>query len=280
MTDHKTIGFIGAGNMAETLLCGLIDSNQARPEHITCSDVRPKHLEALATRHGIRTTTDNKALVQASDIVIYAVKPQNIADVLKETATVLDRTKLMISIVAGVPLAAIEALVGADQRLIRVMPNLCVAVKAGATAIVAGPRAEPQDIDQAMGIFQSVGRCVQIKEDDLLDAVTGLSGSGPAYVFLIAEALADGGVKMGLTRAAAQELAAQTLFGAAKMLLETKSHPAELKDMVTSPAGTTIAGLHALEQSGLRGTLIGAVEAAARRSKELGRLVVQKFNAG
>jgi len=279
MIENKTIGFIGAGNMAETLLGGLIDANRSKPEQITCSDVRPKRLEELQSRYGIQITDDNTALVRASDIVIYAVKPQNLAEVLQQSAPALDPSKLVISIAAGVPLAAIETLIGRDQRLIRVMPNLCVAVKAGATAIVPGKSAKPEDVNLAMGIFNSVGRCVSLKEDHLLDAVTGLSGSGPAYVFMIADALADGGVKMGLTRSEALEFAAQTLLGAAKMILETKLHPAELKDRVTSPAGTTIAGIHSLEKAGLRGALTSAVEAATLRSRELGEMVIRKFNA-
>jgi pyrroline-5-carboxylate reductase len=278
MLVNKTIGFIGAGNMAETLLSGLISSNQSRPEGITCSDVRPKRLDQLKERYGIRTTSDNKAVIQASDIVIYAVKPQIIAEVLKETAESLTISKLVISIAAGVPLAAIESLIHKDLRLIRAMPNLCVAVKEGATAIAAGAHAKAEDIDLAMAIFNSVGRCVFLKENYLLDAVTGLSGSGPAYIFLIVDALADAGVKMGLSRSDARELASQTVLGAAKMLLETNLHPGELKDMVTSPGGTAIAGLHTLEKGGLRTTLINAVEAATLRAKELGEIMIHKFN--
>jgi pyrroline-5-carboxylate reductase len=278
MLNDKTIGFIGAGNMAETLLSGLISSNQSKPEHIICSDVRLNRLDQLKERYGIRTTTDNKAVIQTSEIVIYAVKPQIMAEVIKETAEVLDISKLVISIAAGVPLTAIESLIHKDLRLIRAMPNLCVAVREGATAIAAGAHARKEDIDQALTIFKSVGRCIFLKENHLLDAVTGLSGSGPAYIFLIVDALADAGVKMGLSRLDARELASQTVLGAAKMLLDTNLHPGELKDMVTSPGGTAIAGLHTLEKGGLRTTLINAVEAATLRSKELGELMIRKFN--
>lgn len=279
MLKDKSIGFIGAGNMAETLLSGLISSEQSKPEKIICSDVRPKHLDQLKDRYGIRVTGDNQAVIQSSDIIIYAVKPQIMADVLKETADILDISKLVISIAAGVPLPAIESLTGKNLRLIRVMPNLCVAVKAGATAITAGAHAGPEDIEQALAIFNSVGRCVYLKDHNLLDAVTGLSGSGPAYIFMIIEALSDAGVKMGLSRPEAQELSCQTVLGAAKMLLETNLHPAQLKDMVTSPGGTTIAGLHALEKGGLRAMLIDAVEAATLRSRELGEIMTQKFES-
>jgi pyrroline-5-carboxylate reductase len=279
MSKDKTFGFIGAGNMAENLLSGLIASDQAKPGNITCSDVRPQRLKELEDRYGIQTTSDNNTVIRSSEIVIYAVKPQVIADVLKETADVLDLSKLIISIAAGVPLAAIQAVVDKDLRLIRAMPNLCVAVREGAIAITAGPHAKPEDIDQAKAIFDAVGRCVFLKENHLLDPVTGLSGSGPGYVFLIIEALADAGVKMGLSRPEARQLSAQTVLGAAKMVLTSDAHPAELKDMVTSPGGTTIAGLHALEKGGLRAVLMDAIEAATLRSEELGQMVTRKFSA-
>ena len=278
MLKNKTIGFIGAGNMAETLLSGLIGSDQSEPGKIICSDVRPKRLDQLKERYGIGTSTNNQEVIRSSEIIIYAVKPQIMADVLNETAGALDLSKLIISIAAGVPLAAIESLIHKDLRLIRAMPNLCVAVKEGATAIAAGAHTRQEDIDQAMAIFGSVGRCVFLKENHLLDAVTGLSGSGPAYIFLIVDALADAGVKMGLSRSDARELASQTVLGSAKMLLETNLHPAELKDMVTSPGGTSIAGLHTLEKGGLRTTLMDAVEAATLRSRELGEMMIRKFN--
>ncbi len=279
MLSEKTIGFIGAGNMAETLFSGLIGSGLSTPDKIICSDVRSEWLQELQKRHGITTTTENNTVIQTAQIIIYAVKPQIMADVIRETAHGLDMSKLIISIAAGVPLAAIESLVHKDLRLIRCMPNVCVAVKEGASAITAGQHARPEDIDMAMAIFRSVGRCVYLKENYLLDAVTGLSGSGPGYIFMILDALADAGVKAGLPRAEATELSAQTVLGAAKMLLETHVHPGQLKDMVTSPGGTTIAGLHALEKGGLRATLIDAVEAATLRSRELGEMVTHKFDS-
>lgn len=278
MLSNKTIGFIGAGNMAETLLGGLISSKQSKPEDIICSDVRQPRLAELTKQYGIQTTTDNKEVINASEIIIYAVKPQIIAEVFKETADILDASKLIISIAAGVPMAAIETLLHKDLRLIRSMPNVCVAVKEGATAIAAGDHAKAEDIDMAMAIFNSVGRCIFLKENHLLDAVTGLSGSGPAYIFMIVDALADAGVKMGLSREDARELSSQTVLGAAKMLLETNLHPGQLKDMVTSPGGTAIAGLHTLEKGGIRTTLINGVEAATLRSKELGDIMFEKIN--
>jgi pyrroline-5-carboxylate reductase len=273
MLDNKTIGFIGAGNMAETLMGGLINSKQSKPENLICSDIRDARLGELANQYKIQTTTNNRTVVKTSDIIIYAVKPQIMADVVKETADTLDMSKLIISIAAGVPMAAIGSLLGKDLRLIQAMPNVCVAVNEGATAIAAGAHAKAGDIDMAKAIFNCVGRCIFLKESHLLDAVTGLSGSGPAYIFMMVDALADAGVKMGLSREDAHELSSQTVLGAAKMLLETKIHPGRLKDMVTSPGGTTIAGLHTLEKGGLRSTLISAVEAATLRSKELGNIM-------
>lgn len=277
MLKNKTIAMLGTGNMGEALINGLIVSQSAEPQNIICTDVREDKLAAIADKYGVTTTTDNIEAVNASQIVIYAVKPQIIADVLKETAPYLDMTKLVISIAAGVPMAAIESCLGKDLRLIRVMPNIAVSVREGATAIAAGKHASKDDIQAAKAIFDSVGKCVFIKENILMDAVTGLSGSGPAYIFLIIDAMADAGVKMGLSREDALCLSAQTVLGAAKLLIETKEHPGYLKDKVTSPGGTAIAGIHTLEMGGLRTTMINAVEAATNRSKELGEMIVQHF---
>ena len=278
MLSNKTIGFIGAGNMAETLISGLINSKQSRPDQLVCSDIRQSRLDELTDRHGIQTTSDNKALIKASDIIIFAVKPQTMGEVLRETTDSLDKSKLIISVAAGVPLAAMAKVFQKKLRLIRAMPNLCVAVKEGATAIATGNHTQPDDVDLALSVFQSTGRCIVLKGDQLLDAVTGLSGSGPAYIFLILDALADAGVKMGLTREDAQVLSSQTVLGSAKMLMETGLTPGQLKDMVTSPGGTTIAGLHALEKGRLRATLINGVEAATIRSKELGDMMIDQIS--
>ncbi len=278
MLSNKTIGFIGAGNMAETLINGLISSNQSSPDHLICSDIRSSRLNELADQYGIQTNTDNTALIKASDIIIFAVKPQNMGDVLKETAVSLDLSKLIISVAAGVPIAAMTKVFQKELRLVRAMPNVCVAVKEGATAIATGDHTRPEDVDMASAVFQSIGRCIVLNGDHLLDAVTGLSGSGPAYVFMILDALADAGVKMGLSREDAQLLASQTVLGSAKMLLETGLTPGQLKDKVTSPGGTTIAGLHALEKGRLRATLISGVEAATLRSKELGDIMIDQID--
>jgi len=280
MLNNKKIGMIGTGNMGQALIDGLIASGSAQAENIICSDASERQLEPIREKYAVQTTTDNIAVVKASDIIIYAIKPQIMSLVLKETADYLDMSKLIISIAAGVPMAAIESLLDKDLRLIRVMPNVAVAVKEGATAVAAGGQATDEDIQLAMAIFDSVGKSIFLKENYLMDAITGLSGSGPAYIFMIVDALADAGVKMGLSRKDAQVLASQTILGSAKLLLETKSHPGELKDSVTSPGGTAIAGLHTLEKGGLRTTLINAVEAATNRSKELGEAMIKNFANG
>jgi pyrroline-5-carboxylate reductase len=277
MLNHKKIGFIGSGNMGEALISGLISSGSSDPLHIICSDVSEERLEQMASTYAVTVTTDNLKVVRESDIVIYAIKPQIMASVLMETAEALDMSKIVISIAAGVPLAAIESCLNKDLRLIRVMPNVAVAVKEGAAAVAAGVHTQPEDIQLAMAIFNSVGKCIFLKENYLMDAVTGLSGSGPAYIFMIVDALADAGVKMGLSRRHSLLLASQTILGAAKLLQETKAHPGALKDSVTSPGGTAIAGLHTLEKGGLRTTLINAVEAATQRSKELGDMMIKNF---
>jgi pyrroline-5-carboxylate reductase len=280
MLNSKKIGMIGTGNMGQALIDGLIGSGAAQAGNIICSDASEHQLDGIRQRYNVQTTTDNIAVVKAADIIIYAIKPQIMATVVKETADYLDMSKLIISIAAGVPMAAIESLLDKDLRLIRVMPNVAVAVKEGATAVAAGGQATDEDIGLAMAIFDSVGKTIFLKENYLMDAITGLSGSGPAYIFMIVDALADAGVKMGLSRKDAQVLASQTILGSAKLLLETKSHPGELKDSVTSPGGTAIAGLHTLEKGGLRTTLINAVEAATNRSKELGEAMIKNFANG
>lgn len=278
MLNDKKIGLIGSGNMGQALISGLIVSGSTIAENIICSDVKEDKLEAMRETYGVHTTKSNQEVVVASEIIIYAVKPQIMASVLRETADSLDMSKLVISIAAGVPMEAIESCLNKDLRLIRVMPNVAASVKEGAAAIAAGAHAREEDIELAMSIFNSVGRSVFLKENDLMDAVTGLSGSGPAYIFLIVDAMADAGVKVGLARQDALLLSIQTVLGAAKMLLETKAHPGQLKDMVTSPGGTAIAGLHTLEKGGLRTTLINAVEAATMRSKELGDIMIKNFS--
>jgi pyrroline-5-carboxylate reductase len=278
MLKDKKIGFIGSGNMGEALISGLVLSESTSPENIICSDIREEPLLNMQEKYGIATTTSNVEVVTNSEIIIYATKPQILAAVLQETADVLDKSKLVISIAAGVPLAAIASGLKKELRLIRVMPNICAFVKESATAIAAGEYVNNGDIEIAKAIFDSVGVSVFIEENILMDAFTGLSGSGPAYVFLIIDAMADAGVKMGLSRRDSLLLSAQTVMGSAKLLLETNEHPGQLKDRVTSPGGTSIAGIHTLEQGGLRTTIMDAVEAATNRSCELGELMIKNFN--
>ncbi|MBA3010553.1 MAG: pyrroline-5-carboxylate reductase [Proteobacteria bacterium] len=277
MLQEKKIGFIGSGNMGEALVSGLVLSKAAKPENIICSDISQELLEEIRTKYGVLTTTNNLEVVQKSEIIVYATKPQIIGSVLKETAPALDKSKLIISIAAGVPLAAIAAGLGKQLRLIRSMPNICAFVKESATAIAAGDFVLEGDVEMARAIFDSVGKTVFIQENVLMDAFTGLSGSGPAYIFIIVDAMADAGVKMGLSRKDALFLSTQTVLGAARLLQESKEHPGKLKDRVASPGGTAIAGIHTLEQGGLRTTLINAVEAATKRSKELGDAMVKDF---
>ncbi|MGH7326646.1 MAG: pyrroline-5-carboxylate reductase [Candidatus Rokuibacteriota bacterium] len=264
------VGFVGSGNMGEALIRGLVAANVVPAEAIWASDVRIERLKELDRQYGIQLAPSNVELVRQADVVILAVKPQIITPVLREIAPAMTKRKLMISLAAGVSTARIRALVGKDVRLIRVMPNTPALVLEGVTAIAKADGLEPDDLDVAGEIFSAVGRVV-VLDEDLLDAVTGLSGSGPAYVALVIESLADGGVKMGLDRLTAMTLATQTVLGAAKLLLETGMHPGALKDMVSSPGGTSITGIAALEEGGIRTTFIKAVERATLRSKELGQ---------
>ncbi|MCK5195549.1 MAG: pyrroline-5-carboxylate reductase [Desulfobulbaceae bacterium] len=279
MLKDKTISMIGTGNMGEAIVSGLISSKSTAAENIICTDVREDQLESVKEKYGVAVTTNNLDAVKASEIIIYAVKPQIIASVLKETASCLDMSKIIISIAAGVPMAAIESCLQKDLRLIRVMPNIAAFVKESASVVAAGKNATMDDIKLAMAIFDSMGKSIFIKENVLMDAVTGLSGSGPAYIFLIVDAMADAGVKVGLSREDALFLSIQTVLGSAKLLMETKEHPGRLKDMVTSPGGTAISGIHTLEKGGLRTTLINAVEVATKRSKELGEIVIKNFSS-
>ncbi len=270
MALDKKIAFLGGGNMAEALIKGLIASGMAGPDRILVADVSTDRLTHLKKTYGVLPQKTNVDAVREAGIIILSVKPQVIDKVLAEIAPAVDNTKLVISIAAGVPVTKIERALPAGAHVVRVMPNTPALVLAGAAAIAAGSKATSDDVTLSQDIFNSVGRSVVV-EEKLMDAVTGLSGSGPAYVFMIIDALSDAGVKAGLPRQLALELAAQTVYGSAKMVLETKEHPGKLRDMVTSPAGTTIEGLHALEKGKLRATLMNAVEAATARSKELGK---------
>ena len=274
MSVNKTIGFIGAGNMAEAMIRGLLRGSDFAPAQITASGPREERVRELREAYKINATIDNR-IPAAAQIVVLSVKPQILSRVLDEVADTIQSETLVISIAAGVPVAAIQARLAGGTRVVRAMPNTPALVDAAATAIAGGEHARESDLEDAKRIFDAIGLTV-ILEETQLDAVTGLSGSGPAYVFLILEALSDAGVKVGLSRRTAQLLAAQTVLGSAKLLLETNEHPGRLKDMVTSPGGTAITGLHTLEAGGVRTTLMNAVEAATRRSRELGEALMRK----
>ena len=270
MAIDKKIAFLGGGNMAEALIKGLLAAGAAKADQIFVTDISSDRLEHLKKTYGIIIQKNNGETVEQSGIILLCVKPQVIDRVLEEIAPVADTSKLVISIAAGITIGRMERVLTGKPRVIRVMPNTPALVLAGAAGLAGGKNATGDDLALAQSIFNSVGRSFVVDEK-LMDAVTGLSGSGPAYVFEIIDALSDAGVKAGLPRQLALELAAQTVYGAAKMVLETKEQPGRLRDMVTSPGGTTIEGLHALEKGKLRATLMNAVEAATARSRELGK---------
>ena len=270
MNQPPRIGFLGAGKMATALARGWIQAGLARPDQVLASDPIEATRAAFTRETGGRAVADNRQVIDGSDVLILAVKPQNMAALLAEMQPLLVARHLIVSIAAGISLSQFTAKLGPTIRLVRVMPNAPCQVGASASAYAAGPGATTDDVRLVDRLLNSVGRAMAVPEK-LLDAVTGLSGSGPAFVFVMIEALSDGGVRMGLPRDVATLLAAQTVFGAAKMLLDTGLHPGALKDMIASPGGTTIAGLHEIERGGLRGILMDAVEAAALRSEELGK---------
>ena len=270
MASELTLGFLGAGKMATALARGFTAAKLTSAKNLVASDVMEGARKAFADETGVKPMPTNLAVCKAASILLLAVKPDQVAGVLAEIRAHVTAKHLLISIAAGVPLAKLEAGLAPGARVIRVMPNTPALVGASASAFAVGSHATPADAALAQKLFSSVGIALQVKES-LLDAVTGLSGSGPAYAYQIIEALSDGGVAAGLPRDVATKLAAQTLLGAAKMVLETGQHPGALKDMVTSPGGTTIEGLHELEKAGVRGGLMNAVRAAAEKSKKLGQ---------
>jgi pyrroline-5-carboxylate reductase len=270
MLNDRELTLIGGGNMGEAILKGLLAAQLLTPQQVTVTDVIEARVAYLRETYAVRSMTDNAKAVAQADLIILAVKPQDVVPTIQGIAPAVNDQQVVISIAAGVPTAKIEAAFGRPMRVVRVMPNTPALVLAGAAGLCAGSRATPEDLHVARTLFDALGKTVVVSEA-LMDTVTGLSGSGPAYIFVLIEALADGGVKMGLTRDAALTLAAQTVYGSAKLLLETGAHPGELKDRVASPAGTTIAGLHVLEERAFRGAVIAAVEGATLRSRELGR---------
>lgn len=266
----EKIGVVGAGKIGSAIMRGVIRAGLVSNEQVMASDVSETLRRSVAKDLDVKVTADNAAACLFADIVILAVKPQIVDSVLDGIAAKLGKSKLLISVAAGVPLARLESHLLAGARVVRVMPNIPCIVGAGASCYSGGANATAKDLENVGQILSSFGVAAPL-EEKYLDAVTGLSGSGPAYVFLFIEALADGGVQVGLPRDVALKLALQTVYGSARMALESDKHLGELKDEVTSPGGTTIAGLYALEKGGFHGTVMEAVLNATRRSLELGR---------
>ena len=268
MLKGKTIAIIGAGNMAEAIVSGLLKKGLVRAGQICATDVDAQRLAHFRKTFKVRVSHDNRESAKSSDIVMLAVKPQVMNEVLGGLDLSSVASQLVVTVAAGVSIETIISGLHPAARVVRAMPNTPAVVLEGVTALAGGPGVTAQQLKTARAVFEAMGQVIVVDESHL-DAVTGLSGGGPAYVYLFIEALADGGVKMGLSRSHAQLLAAQTVLGAAKMVIETKQHPGVLKDQVASPGGTTIAGLHQLEEGLLRGTVISAVESATLRCQEL-----------
>lgn len=270
MFNQAMLGFIGGGNMGGALIKGLIAAGLLRPDQILVHDVDRKRLQDLESSYGVKAVERLSDLAAAATIVVLAVKPQVMSRVVSDLKGRLRHRPLIISIAAGVAIDTISRGLGEDLAIVRVMPNTPALVQQSASALARNAAVSDQQMEQALKLFEAVGVAVAV-EEKLLNAVTGLSGSGPAYVLQFIESLIDGGVLMGLPRPIARQLVVQTVFGTATMMLETGRHPAELKDLITSPGGTTITGLQVLEAAGLRGAVMDAVEAATLRSRELGR---------
>lgn len=270
MAARRTIGFLGAGKMATALARGFVRAGLVKPAQLIASDPAEAARARFAGDTGGRTTVLNREVLEFSGRVFLAVKPDQVRSVLAEVRPYFTRRHLLVSVAAGFSLSRLEAELDAGARVVRVMPNTPALVGASASAYALGRCATAADSQVVQQLLAGVGLAVEVKET-WLDAVTGLSGSGPAYACLVLEALSDGGVAAGLPREMATRLAAQTLLGTARMVLETGQHPGSLKDMVASPGGTTIEGLHQLEKAGVRGALMNAVRAAAERSRQLGQ---------
>lgn len=270
MLKGKTIAFLGGGNMSDALIAGLLQAGAAKAEQLIATDVLPARRDHLKRRYHIKTTSKNQEAARLANILVLSVEPQVLDEVLEEVRSVVSPDCLVLSVAAGYPIARVASRLKTVTRIVRAMPNTPSTVREAVTALAFSQGLSDEDQHTARAVFESVGKVVVI-EERLMDAVTGLSGSGPAYVYVMIEALADGGVKMGLPRQVAELLAAQTVLGAARMLIESGEPPGRLKDRVASPGGTTIAGLYQLEKGRLRAALMAAVEAAAKRSAELGK---------
>jgi pyrroline-5-carboxylate reductase len=270
MIASKQVGFIGGGNMGSALVKGLLVSGRLNASQIRVSDISQEKLSHLQETHQVGIAHDNAELASGVDVIVIAVKPQQVGDVLAEIRDSLDHLPLLISIAAGVELAYIEHRIGKPIPIVRVMPNAAALILASASAIAGGTYTETEHLATARELLEAVGLVVEVDEAHM-DAVTGLSGTGPAYVFLFMEALIDAGVMVGLPRPVARNLVLHTTLGGAKLLADSDAHPGALKDLITTPGGTAINALSVLEKGGMRGLLMDAVAAATRRSKELGK---------
>lgn len=270
MLQGKRLGFIGAGNMAEAMIRGVLDSGKVNAGEVTASDSNLERLNVIVEGFGIEGHNRNFEVAKLADIIILSVKPQVMKKVLADIRDEVSQDKLVVSIAAGVGIEKLAAGLKKGTKIVRVMPNTPALVLSGISVICPGAGVSDEDKKSVSAIFDAIGESVVIENEELMDAVTGLSGSGPAYVYTFIEALADAGVKVGLPRDISRRLATQTVYGSAKVAKELDRHPAELRDMVTSPGGTTIAGMGALEEKGFRAAIISAVEAATKRSRELG----------
>jgi pyrroline-5-carboxylate reductase len=262
----ESVGTVGAGNMAEAILRGLLRAGML-PDQLIASDPDPARRKHIASELGVRTTESNAQVAQVSELVVLAVKPAHIEAAAADLPH--DGGPLYVSIIAGCRIATLQRLLGRSARIVRVMPNTPALIGSGVSALATDPDLVAEDLERAQAVLAAVGRVVRVQES-LMDAVTGLSGSGPAYVYLFIEALTEAGVQEGLGASVAHELAVETVLGAARLVRESGEHPALLRERVASPGGTTIAGLSALEQGGLRATVLRAVRAATARSRELG----------
>jgi len=264
----RKLAVIGTGKLGEALLSSMLGAQLIPVSHVVATDAEPPRADYISEKYGIKTSTNNRQAVAGADLVMLCVKPQQVADVLRGIRRNLSKNALVISVAASVTSGLIERELAHGQRVVRVMPNTPCLIRQGMSAIARGRHATMDDVKVAQMIFSAMGRTVVVDEKHM-DAITGLSASGPAYVYLIIESLAEGGVKLGLPRELSTELSAQTLLGASAMVLHTGEHPAKLKDVVTTPAGCTIDGLIELEEGGLRVTLIKAVVRAAERARQL-----------
>ncbi len=268
--SNKRIGFIGCGAMGSAMINRFLNNKKVLPEDIMACDIKQNHIEELKCKFNIKKTIQSKEVLDFAQTIFLAVKPQDMPVVLEDIKKDVTDRHLLVSAAAGITISEILGIVNSNKKVIRLMPNTPCLIGSGMTVLSPGQKVNEAELCFVKELLESLGK-VEVLEEKLMDAVTGISGSGPAYVFTFIEALADGGVKAGLPRETALLLAGQTVLGAAEMIMETGEHPSVLKDKVTSPGGTTIAGIYALEKESFRGTVMSAVEAAAGRSKELGK---------